>query len=174
MKKHIDRDNSRRQELSNLRRRIRMLLTFFIIALSLSGLTAFPLEMELRLGHEWFQTHQAEAELTGWIGRVYHGVAETNRQFPFIAYGTDWLAFAHLILAVAFFGPLRDPVRNIWVVEFGLIASIAVIPMAWVAGEIRGIPPYWRLIDSMFGVIGGLVLWRCHSAIRILEHRENC
>ncbi|SCF41963.1 hypothetical protein [Micromonospora mirobrigensis] len=32
-------------------------------------------------------------------------------------YGTDWLAFAHLVLAVAFWGPLRDPVRNVWVVQ---------------------------------------------------------
>jgi len=37
--------------------------------------------------------------------------------YPFIAYGTDWLAFAHFVIAIAFIGPWRDPVRNVWVVE---------------------------------------------------------
>ena len=32
--------------------------------------------------------------------------------FFIIAYGTDWLAFAHITIAVAFLGPLKDPVRN--------------------------------------------------------------
>jgi len=85
-----------------------------------------------------------------------------------MAYGTDWLAFAHLVIAVAFLGPLRDPAKNIWVVEFGIISSVAIIPMAFIAGEIRGIPIFWRLIDCVFGVIGALVLGRCHADIKRL------
>jgi hypothetical protein len=59
-----------------------------------------------------------------------------------LAYGTDWLAFAHLVIAIAFLGPLKDPVRNIWVVEFGMIACLLVIPLALICGPIRGIPFY--------------------------------
>ena len=34
---------------------------------------------------------------------------------------TDSLAFAHPLLAIAFIGPLRDSVRNRWVLVFGMI-----------------------------------------------------
>jgi hypothetical protein len=33
--------------------------------------------------------------LLRWIERVSQGVSEINRRYPFLAYGTDWLAFAH-------------------------------------------------------------------------------
>ena len=36
------------------------------------------------------------------------------RGYPLLAYGTDWLAFSHLVLAVVFLGAWRDPVRNRW------------------------------------------------------------
>ena len=85
-----------------------------------------------------------------------------------MAYGTDWLGFAHLVIAVAFLGPLRDPVKNIWIIEFGIISAAAVIPMAFITGEVRGIPIFWRSIDCLFGVIGVLVLWRCHADIKRL------
>ena len=90
----------------------------------------------------------------------------------FLAYGTDWLAFAHLVIAVAFVGPLRDPERNAWVVTFGLIACAAVVPLALIAGAVRGIPPYWRVIDCAFGVAGAALLWPCHLAIRELERQR--
>jgi hypothetical protein len=32
--------------------------------------------------------------------------------YPFLAYGTDWLAFVHLVIAVAFVGPFFDPVPD--------------------------------------------------------------
>ncbi|MFB7648036.1 hypothetical protein ACFC0S_32660 [Streptomyces sp. NPDC056084] len=54
---------------------------------------------------------------TGWIGRVRAGLDTADADCPFLLYGTDWLALAHLVIAVAFYGVLRDPVRNIWVVE---------------------------------------------------------
>jgi hypothetical protein len=37
------------------------------------------------------------------MGRaVQEAIARTNREYPFLAYGTDWLAFARLVIAVAF------------------------------------------------------------------------
>jgi hypothetical protein len=59
-----------------------------------------------------------------------------------------------LVIAVAFWGPIKAPVKNIWVVEFGIIACLLVILLALVCGPIRGIPFYWRLIDCSFGVFG--------------------
>ena len=85
------------------------------MALVASGVTAFPLEMEMRIASDvlhWLGF--APPQLTEWIDRVRDALIATNDAYPFLAYGTDWLAFAHLVIAVAFIGPLRDPVRNIW------------------------------------------------------------
>lgn len=68
--------------------------------------------------------------------------------------GTTGWHFAHFVLAILFIGPLKDPVRNTWVIEFGMIACALVIPYALVAGYMRGLPFWWRLVDCSFGVIG--------------------
>ena len=62
----------------------------------------------------------------------------------FVFYGTDWLAFGHIVIAVCFAGVIRDPIKNIWVVEFGMISCVLVIPLALICGHIRGIPFFWR------------------------------
>lgn len=152
-----------------LKSKIKSLLLIFIMGLLLSGITAFPIETELRLAHAWIGSGQGSNRFVEWVNLAYNGVVQTNAQFPFIAYGTDWLAFAHLILAVAFVGPLREPVRNIWVVQFGLIACASVLPLAFIAGHIRGIPVFWRLFDCAFGIMGALVLIPCYKNIRRLE-----
>jgi hypothetical protein len=154
--------------------RFRAWLSLFIFGLVLSGLTAFPLEHELRWVNQVLKVPPraalgAEPALYTWLRRVYQGVTDTNRRYPFMAYGTDWLAFAHLAIAVAFLGPLRDPVRNRWVLEFGVIACAGVVALALIAGPIRGIPFYWRLIDSSFGVLGVIPLLICLRYVRILE-----
>ena len=68
------------------------------------------------------------------VGLVLSGVTA----FPFMAYGTDWLAFAHLVIAVAFWGPLR------------------------------GIPWWWQIIDMSFGVVGIIPLFFAYRAVRAL------
>jgi len=155
--------------------RIRILLVLFIAGLVLSGLTAFPLERELVLLNHYFGVASvapigAEPALHTWLRRVLVGIVDTNHNYPFLAYGTDWLAFGHLAIAVAFLGPLRDPVRNKWVLVFGVIACAGVIPLALIAGQVRGIPFYWRLIDMSFGVFGALPLLLCLHYVRRLEH----
>src|SRR5579872_1529847 len=134
-----------------LQRRIKICLWIIIIGLVLSGITAFPLESELALLKDHLSSNGIMAN---WINTIYNAVKTTNAQFPWLSYGTDWLAFAHLVIAVVFIGPLRDPVKNIWVIHFGMIACIAIFPLAFIAGSIRGIPFFWRLIDCSFGVVG--------------------
>jgi hypothetical protein len=86
-----------------------------------------------------------------------------------MSYGTDLLAFAHLVIAVAFWGPLKDPVKNIWVIQFGMIACIMIFPLAFICGPIRNIPFYWQLIDCSFGAIGLIPLYICYKNILKLE-----
>jgi hypothetical protein len=94
-----------------------------------------------------------------WIARIDMGLQDTNARYPFILYGTDWLAFAHLMIAIAFWGPLKDPLKNVWVIEFGMIACGLILPLALICGPLRGIPPFWIAIDCSFGVFGVLPLW---------------
>jgi len=108
------------------------------------------------------------SSVTAWLITVRNGPSDTYARYPWVAYGTDWLAFAHIVLAILFIGPLRDPVRNLWVIEFGLIACVLVIPLAMICGPIRGIPFTWRLIDCSFGGVGFLVFWPARRFTRQL------
>jgi len=143
---------------------IRILLILFMIGLIVSGLTAIPLQWEADLLKRIFVDDTTSIAylipgLPEWIAFVHRGITETFRDYPFIAYGTDWLAFAHIIIAVAFIGPIRDPVRNVWVIEFGMIACVLLFPLALIFGPLRGIPSSWLLIDMSFGVVGIVPLW---------------
>jgi hypothetical protein len=124
-------------------RRIRAFIIFFMIVLALSGITAFPVYTELKFLHEHPLFPQGSA-LQNWLERVWAGVKEANDKHPFLFYGFDWLAFAHLLIALLFIGPYKDPVRNKWVINWGILACLAVLPLAIIAGPIRGIPwfPY--------------------------------
>jgi hypothetical protein len=149
-------------------RSVRMLLAFFIVGLVVSGLTAIPLESEVKALAQIQRQFGIlpESGATAWIYSIQNALTETNAKYPFMAYGTDWLAFAHLVIAIAFVGPLRDPVKNIWVIEFGMIACALVVPFALCMGGVRGIPMGWRLMDCSFGIVGAVPLWLCHRQIR--------
>lgn len=154
----------------HLRKQIKALIVFFMVALALSGITAFPLETEL----VWLTEQLPQnSDLFFWINKVYLALKDTNVKYPYLAYGYDWLAFAHLVIAVAFIGPLKDPVRNIWIIEFGMIACVMIFPLAFIAGWVRGIPLYWQLIDCSFGVIGLVPLKICHNKIKQLEKLQT-
>ena len=161
-----------------LKRKIRYVLLFFIVCLVISGLTAFPLRAEIDwlsslLGIDTGVDPSTYSGLKGWIATVGAGLRDAYARYPFLAYGTDWLAFAHLVIAVAFVGPVREPVRNVWVVTFGMVASAGVIPLALIAGPLRGIPFYWRLIDCSFGVFGLITLWLARRYINELAATEQ-
>ena len=148
-------------------RRIKICICVVIGGLALSGVTAFPLETELL----WLTRHCAWAPdiMTTWLNNVYHAVASTNEKYPYLSYGTDWLAFAHLLLALLFIGPLNNPVKNVWVIQFGLAACILIFPLAFIAGGVRHIPLFWRLIDCSFGLFGGIPLFICYRGIKLLD-----
>jgi hypothetical protein len=133
----------------------------------LSGVTAFPLTWEVGLLVQWFGS--GDGMLATWLRTVHAGLVYNDQNFPFMAYGTDWLAFGHLMIAVAFYGPWKDPVRNRWVIDFGIIACATVPILAFVCGPIRGIPLGWRVIDSLFGIIGIVPLIFIRRDIDALE-----
>jgi hypothetical protein len=147
-----------------LLRRTRIILVIFAVCLLAAGATAIPVGWELDvlaglLGLPQDADSQDHAGLAHWIAKVRRGVRETDARYPFIAYGFDWLAFAHVVLAVLFVGAIIDPGRNLLVITFGMIACILVIPWSFVFGHVRGIPFSWQLIDCAFGLVGIIPLW---------------
>lgn len=155
-----------------LRRRIRWLTWVFIVGLVISGVTAIPLVTEV----EWLSKITGAGEMVEqptkwamWLENINHALIDTNARHPILFYGTDWLAFGHIVIAVVFIGALRDPVRNRWLFDFGLIACAMVIPWAYWFGGLRGIPIWWRLIDCSFGVFGAVPLWWCRKWAKELE-----
>src|SRR6476619_162221 len=135
---------------SNSIKVIRRRIVLFMIALLVSGITAIPINNEL----EFLLRCNLPSSVHWWLRKVLssYNIVETN--YPYLLYGYDWLAFAHIILAILFIGPYRDPIRNIWVIEFGMIACLLVFPLAFIAGHFRGIPIGWRFIDCSFGIVG--------------------
>jgi hypothetical protein len=150
--------------------RIRAQLLVFVACLVISGATAIPLETELKLLVQiaGLTSNAEHSGFAAWLLKVRDALVATNAKYPFIAYGTDWLAFAHFVIGIAFIGPLRDPVKNVWVVEFGMIACVLVVPFALVMGSVRGVHFGWRLIDCSFGIFGIIPLWFCRQQIKHL------
>ena len=151
----------------------RVALSAFMLGLVLSGITAFPLAWEMRLLTTWFGINPAlppehYSGLAFWLATVNRGLHETYAAYPWVAYGTDWLAFAHIAIAVYFIGPLMNPLKNEWILYAGLIGCALVLPLALICGPMRGIPLYWRLIDCSFGLFGAIPLLYCVHLTRLM------
>lgn len=160
-------DSNNRISILKIQKAIRNWILLFIIGLVLSGLTALGIATQMSYLSNMFASHQS---YTGqWFWQVFDAVKDMNVRYPFLAYGYDWLAFAHLVIAVVFIGPLQDPVRNKWVIQFGRIACLMVIPLALIMGAVRGIPIWWRLIDCSFGIVALWPLTKCYGLINRLE-----
>ena len=150
--------------------KIRAAILFIVLAILISGITVFPIQSELAwlMAHpEWVPGFARE-----WLQQIYLAVKNTNTAYPMLAYGFDWLAFAHIVIAMAFIGPYRDPVKNEWVIDWAMLACIAVFPLAFIAGTARQIPLFHILIDCSFGAVGLIPLWLCKKWIKQLSQKH--
>jgi hypothetical protein len=158
--------------------RIRLVLAVFMVGLVLSGVTAFPLLHELELlgrliGLAPQSSPPTCCGLQLWIAKVRDALRVLHAQYPFLAYGTDWLAFAHITIAVFFVPVFIDPLKNSANLWCGVAACIGVFPLALICGAIREIPLYWRLIDCSFGFFGIIPLLYVINAIRPQNRRSG-
>jgi hypothetical protein len=152
-------------------RRFRMVMIVFIVGLVASGITAFPLLHEIRILHRFFpQSNDGTAtEFPFWIATVKSGLEETYAHYPWIAYGTDWLAFGHFAIAFFFIAAITRPAQSRLILNAGIAACISVIPIALICGRVREIPFGWRLIDCSFGLVGLVPLIYCRRLLRHIE-----
>ena len=74
-------------------RKIKRVVAFFILLLILSRVTAFPLQTELSFLVNHLDAN--EGMLYQWISEVSKAITDLNNNYPFLSYGTDWLAFGY-------------------------------------------------------------------------------
>jgi hypothetical protein len=156
-----------------LRKRIRDWTLFLIAALFASGITAIPLRPEINFLAQTFAQDDPPTAADAWLLRVEGAVNDVATRWPFLALGTDWLAFGHIVIGLGFIGLLRDPIRNEWLVTWGMTACLLVLPWAWCFGAVRGIPWGWRLVDCSFGVGGMVPLLFIRNGIAELKRRAE-
>lgn len=144
--------------------KIRIAIIVFVSLLILSGVTAFPLrtEMDFLVAHK----NSFPGELPNWIHAVYDAVKQTP---DVVLYGTDWLAFAHIIISLFFVPVYIDPVRYKANLIVAMTACGAIFLLAFICGPIRGIPFFHQLIDCAFGFIGFFPLYFVYKKITHLE-----
>jgi hypothetical protein len=151
-------------------RKIRIWISIFMLLLVLSGVTAFPVRTELSWICTWWPEHSSG--FYHWLQKCSDALNHTENNYPFLLYGYDWLAFSHIVIAVFFLGIMKDPVRNKWILQAGLIACVMVFPLAFIAGYFRGIPIGWQLVDCSFGLLGLIPLLICIKYTSILENNS--
>src|SRR4026207_1417876 len=105
-----------------VRSRIRAWTIFFICGLFISGATAVPIQAEVAfaarlLGEDLTAGGAIPPQVAAWRRTVRDAVESTASQAPLMFYGTDWLAFGHFVIGIAFIGALRDPIRNRWLYQ---------------------------------------------------------
>ncbi len=145
---------------------IRLKLWLFIILLALSGITAFPLQTELAFLSKYVCLFPSFIQ--NWLIEVNTAVSKTP---SLVLYGTDWLAFAHLVIALYFIPVIINPVQYQLNIKMGLIACIGVLPLAFICGPIRGIPFFHQIIDISFGFFGFILLLNIYKNINQLKSK---
>jgi hypothetical protein len=141
--------------------------------LFISGVTVWPALTELKIAVRVFWGDAAPSgELHAFVLKVIEALETTNSQYPFMLYAHDWLAFAHVMLAILFAGAAKDPVRNKWIVQCGLIMCASVPVLACVCIPLRNLPSFWFWIDFAFAPGAAVPLIIALLDIRALE-RQN-
>ncbi|PBQ34349.1 hypothetical protein CNR22_22080 [Sphingobacteriaceae bacterium] len=144
--------------------KIRAALVIFIVLLVISGVTAFPLrtEMDFLIKHK----NAFPDFITLWIEAIYLAISQTP---DLVLYGTDWLAFAHIIIALFFIPVFIDPKRYKANLIIAMAACFAVFPLAFICGPVRGIPFFHQLIDCSFGFFGFIPLFYVYKKVKHLN-----
>ena len=74
---------------------------------------------------------------------------------------------------MGFIGMLEDPVKNVWIIEWALLACVAIIPLALIAIPVSHIPLFHILIDCSFGLLGLILLIICKRWIHLLAKQQT-
>ena len=126
--------------------RAKWMLGIVAFGLFVSGVTVWPAISELNFALSILP----ESGLKSFVLQVKEGLQSVNETHPYLMYGYDWLAFAHICLSILFLGAIKDPVRNKWIVQCGLIMCALIPVLSLICIPLRGIPFYWFIFDFLF------------------------
>lgn len=157
----------------NQLKRAQYMLGIVAFGLFVSGVTVWPAVPELKFAVQlaWGNSPpEAGSTLHSFVLQAIEGLERTEATYPFLLYAHDWLAFAHIMLAILFAGAIKDPVRNKWIVQCGLIMCALVPLLAGICIPLRGIPCCWFWIDAAFAPAAALPLI---VALRDIRHAET-
>jgi hypothetical protein len=133
----------------------------------LSGITAFPIQTEI--DYLYKNINSFPVMFNDWIASLYNNLHSTP---SVMFYGTDWLAFAHIIIGLFFVPVYIDPVKYKANLYVGMTACFLVFPLAFICGPIRDIPFFHQLIDCSFGVIGIFYLYFILQKVNKLQVQQ--
>lgn len=152
-------------------KRAKVMLCIIVFGLLVSGITVWPAVTELKwvVDIVWGDS-EPSGVLHSFILQTIEGLETVEAKYPFLLYAHDWLAFAHIVLAILFAGAIKDPVRNKWIVQCGLIMCALIPVLAGICIPVRGIPFIWFWIDIAFVPAAALPLW---IALKDILHAEN-
>ncbi len=155
--------------MTNLKR-AKWMLGIIAFGLLVSAITVWPAVPELKMVVRlvWGDSEPTGA-LHNFVLQAIEGLESVEASHPFLLYAHDWLAFAHIALAILFAGAIRDPVRNVWIVQCGLIMCVLIPVLAGICIPLRGLPFFWFWIDVAFAPAAGLPLWIALRDIRRAE-----
>jgi hypothetical protein len=153
--------------------RVKLMLGIVAFGLFVSGVTVWPAVWELKTAvHLVWGDGPPTSTIHGFVVRSIAALVDVDSRYPFLLYAHDWLAFAHVMLAILFAGAARDPVRNVWIVQCGLIMCALVPVLAGICIPLRGIPMVWFWIDAAFAPGAALPLWIALRGIRRIEKQQ--
>ena len=154
--------------------RAKWMLGIVAFGLFFSGVTVWPAIFELKLLVSILWGESAPSgSLHPFIAQVIEALEATQQNYPFLMYGYDWLAFAHICLAILFAGAIRDPVKNIWIVQCGLIMCALIPVLSGICIPLRGIPTVWLIIDCAFVPCAAIPLIIALRDIRKAEREKS-
>ena len=155
-------------------KRAKWMLGIVVFGLVVSGVTVWPAVAELKMAIRiiW-GVGEPIGVLHAFLLKAVEGLESVEADYRFMLYAHDWLAFAHLVLAILFAGAIRDPVRNVWIVQCGLIMCALVPVLAGICIPIRGLPLVWFWVDSAFAPAAALPLWIALRDIRRVEAQSH-
>jgi hypothetical protein len=155
-------------------KRAKVMLGIVVFGLLVSGITVWPAVPELKMAVSLVWGDAAPGgTLHAFVLKAIEGLESMQANYPFMLYAHDWLAFAHIVLAILFAGAMRDPVRNVWIVQCGLIMCALVPVLAGICIPLRGIPLIWFWLDFAFAPAAALPLWIALRDIKRAEAEEG-
>lgn len=154
--------------------RPRVMLAIVALGLFASGVTVWPWDWELRMALSLLDAIGWPAPLAELLHEIHTDMCRLREEESFVLYIADWLAYAHLVLTALFIMAMKDPVRNIMVVRFGLLCCATVPVLAVTCIPQRGIPLFWIAVDSSFALAAVPLLIALRDLQRIeMERQQN-